>query len=128
MSSTFENRSKIRFKLGRLIKPWEYIMIALLMSERDNVAVVTSDVKQGDIVKAGGKEYTAAGNIPAGHKIAVCDIGSGDDIIKYGKIIGKASDDIRQGEWVHCHNVADITAEISRRFAEKYRSGATDAH
>lgn len=99
-------------------------MIGLLMSERDNVAVVTSDVKQGDIVKAGGNEYTAAGDIPAGHKIAVQNIGNGDDIIKYGKIIGRASADIRQGEWVHCHNVEDITAEISRRYAEKYRSEA----
>lgn len=99
-------------------------MIGLLMSEQDNVAVVTGKVSSGDTVRAGGREYTARCDIPAGHKIAVCDIAEGNDIIKYGKTIGRASSDIKQGDWVHCHNVADITAEISRRYAEHYRNAA----
>jgi altronate hydrolase len=45
------------------------------------------------------------GEIPAGHKFALCDIKSGENIIKYGQIIGKATKDINQGEWVHTHNV-----------------------
>ena len=54
------------------------------------------------------------------------DISKGDDIIKYGKTIGRASTDIKCGEWVHCHNVEDITAEISRKYAENYRANMTE--
>ena len=43
--------------------------------------------------------------IPAGHKYALCDIKTGDYVIKYGEIIGKATCDIKEGEWVHTHNV-----------------------
>ncbi len=45
------------------------------------------------------------GDIPAGHKYALRDIKSGEKIIKYGQIIGRAKCDIKQGEWVHTHNV-----------------------
>ena len=43
--------------------------------------------------------------IPAGHKYALKDIAKGEYVIKYGEIIGRASQDIQEGEWVHTHNV-----------------------
>ncbi len=43
--------------------------------------------------------------IPAGHKYALRDIKAGEYVIKYGEIIGKATADIKAGEWVHTHNV-----------------------
>lgn len=48
-----------------------------------------------------------AGNdkIPAGHKFALRDIKKGEYVIKYGEIIGRATEDIKKGEWVHTHNV-----------------------
>lgn len=48
---------------------------------------------------------TASGDIPAGHKYALCDIKKGETVIKYGQIIGRATKDITKGEWVHTHNV-----------------------
>ena len=48
---------------------------------------------------------TACGDIPAGHKYALKDIKKGETVIKYGQIIGRASTDIKEGEWVHTHNV-----------------------
>ncbi len=47
----------------------------------------------------------ASGDIPAGHKYALCDIKKGETVIKYGQIIGRATTDIKKGEWVHTHNV-----------------------
>lgn len=44
-------------------------------------------------------------NIPAGHKYALRAIQSGEYIIKYGEIIGRATQDIAEGEWVHSHNL-----------------------
>ena len=43
--------------------------------------------------------------IPAGHKYALFPIAKGEYVIKYGEIIGRATQDIVQGEWVHTHNV-----------------------
>jgi len=45
------------------------------------------------------------GDIPAGHKYALRDIKEGETVIKYGQIIGRAKCDIKEGEWVHTHNV-----------------------
>lgn len=41
-----------------------------------------------------------------GHKTALCDIKKGDDVIKYGYPIGHATQDIKEGEHVHTHNVS----------------------
>ena len=54
------------------------------LNERDNVGVCLEE----------------CGNIPAGHKYALCDINKGEYVIKYGEIIGKATADIKSGEWV----------------------------
>ena len=40
-----------------------------------------------------------------GHKYALCDIPSGENVIKYGNPIGHATADIRSGEHVHTHNL-----------------------
>ena len=40
-----------------------------------------------------------------GHKYAICDIKSGENVIKYGQPIGHAICDIKSGEHVHTHNI-----------------------
>ena len=44
-------------------------------------------------------------NLTDGHKYAVRDINSGENIIKYGNPIGHATEDIKAGEHVHTHNM-----------------------
>ncbi len=44
-------------------------------------------------------------DIPMGHKIALCDISKGEDIIKYGFPIGEATADIKKGGHAHVNNV-----------------------
>ncbi len=61
----------------------------VIINEKDNVAVY--------LVETDG--------IPAGHKVAICDINKGEFVIKYGQIIGRATQDIKKGEWVHSHNL-----------------------
>lgn len=43
---------------------------------------------------------------PRGHKIALRNIAKGDPVVKYGFPIGRATQDIAEGEWVHSHNLA----------------------
>lgn len=82
---------------------------ALMFSPNDNVATVLEDVKSGAEVpvrldKEAGKVKSLE-NIPFGFKIAVTDIAKGANVIKYGETIGIASQNIKQGELVHIHNM-----------------------
>ena len=51
-------------------------------------------------------------SLETGHKIALCDIENGTDVIKYGYPIGKATQDIKKGESVHSHNMRTKLGDI----------------
>ena len=59
----------------------------------DNVEVCLSDVTSNGVT------------IKQGHKIALNDIKTGEQIIKYGHPIGHATKDIKKGDHVHSHNM-----------------------
>ena len=50
----------------------------------------------------------AATEVPMGHKIALRDIRNGEDIVKYGVVIGRATADIPAGSWVHLHVMRSV--------------------
>jgi altronate hydrolase len=66
------------------------------------VAVATEPLPAG----AAAAGVTAKAAIPAGHKLALQAIRTGEAVIKYGWPIGKATQDIAPGDWVHSHNLA----------------------
>ncbi|MCR5093169.1 MAG: altronate dehydratase family protein [Lachnospiraceae bacterium] len=92
-------------------------MKTIVIHPRDNVAVALEDITAGEMISAaaddsGKTELIAASeDIPRGHKIALTDIKTGEDIVKYGCRIGTASDAIRAGEHVHVHNVKTALSE-----------------
>ncbi len=45
-----------------------------------------------------------------GHKYALCDIEKGETIVKYGFPIGTASENIKQGDHIHSHNLKTALA------------------
>ena len=59
--------------------------------------------------------------IPSGHKFALRAITKGEYVIKYGEIIGRATQDIAQGEWVHTHNVK---SHLDENVAYRYEFNA----
>ena len=48
---------------------------------------------------------TVAVDVATGHKVALCDIKAGENVIKYGFPIGHATKDIKEGERVHTDNL-----------------------
>lgn len=80
-------------------------MKAVQINPKDNVAVAITDLAKGEIIEVGGKKIAALDNIPAGHKIALCDICEGEDVIKYSYPIGHAKCNIAAGRHTHTHNV-----------------------
>lgn len=71
----------------------------------DSVAVAVEPLKTGETVTVEDLNITILNDIPAGHKLALKDIGQNENIIKYAYPIGHATRDIKKGEHVHTHNV-----------------------
>lgn len=59
----------------------------------DNVAVALTDLKAGDVVLG----VTLGQDVPRGHKITLCDLKAGDNVIKYGFPIGHVTRDAAAG-------------------------------
>jgi altronate dehydratase small subunit len=93
---------------------------AIQIDGRDNVATVTSEVMKGEAVEVLSPEGEVlvkpkvADDVPFGHKIALRDLGKGDEIFKYGEVIGVASEAIGLGAWVHTHNVESARVPTSK--------------
>ena len=82
----------------------------ILIDERDNVAVAVTDLRAGSVVRLGGLHIEVAQDLPFGHKVALRPIHRGEEVLKYGCPIGRATADIAVGEWVHSHNLRSSLA------------------
>ena len=83
---------------------------AMRINPDDNTATALNDIDAGETISLVSKsgpvgEMTARQAAPFGHKLAVVDIKKGDKILKYGEVIGLATQQISNGEHVHTHNV-----------------------
>lgn len=78
---------------------------ALLLHAKDNCVVTLADVRTGDVIEYEGGSVVAASDISLGHKAAICAIPPGGKVLKYGAIIGSATQAIVPGEHVHTQNL-----------------------
>ncbi len=78
----------------------------IIINGKDNVGVALCDIKKGEtIVLPSGSKTRAITDIPYSHKVALTNLRKGDKVTKYGEVIGIASVDIKEGEWIHTHNI-----------------------
>ncbi len=88
----------------------------LKINENDKVVVALKTIPAGETVtvdvQGEKKQITALEEIPAGHKMAICDIPAGEEVIKYGYRIGNAKENIRAGAWVHTHNLKTALGDL----------------
>lgn len=82
---------------------------AVMLNPEDSVAVALSPIPAGAAVEVScrGSRFTVVlrDAVEFGHKFAVVPIRKGQDVRKYGEVIGTATRDIRVGEHVHVHNL-----------------------
>jgi altronate dehydratase small subunit len=83
---------------------------AIQIAVADNVATAVRDIRRGDTVivrcPCGEIRRTVVVEpIPFGHKFALAEITRGAPAVKYGAVIGTATEDIRSGAYVHTHNL-----------------------
>ena len=83
------------------------------INPRDNVAVALAPVAAGESFNFEGLTVTALEEIPQGHKMALADLTEGSRIVKYGFPIGHVTADVKQGGWIHTHNVKTDLSEES---------------
>mgnify|MGYP004694681979 CR=1 FL=1 len=82
------------------------------INDKDNVIVALRTIPAGTCIALDKETIPAKEEIPAGHKMAVCDIMKGEDVIKYGYRIGCAKEDIQKGQWVHTHNLKTALSDL----------------
>jgi altronate dehydratase small subunit len=85
---------------------------AIQLAIVDNVATAIKDLEPGTMARVGVLEDTQTvkirDEIPYGHKFALKPIANGDDILKYGEVIGRAVVDIAAGAHAHVHNIESL--------------------
>ena len=69
----------------------------------DNVIIALKDLSAGAIVPELSAPLAQA--VPRGHKVATTAIKAGAQVIRYGQIIGDATQDIAAGAHIHTHNL-----------------------
>jgi hypothetical protein len=79
---------------------------AIIIHKKDNVAVALKNIRHGELIVVKTQDgFRAVDDISYSHKVLLNDIGRGEDIIKYGEVIGQAKDNLKKGACVHTHNM-----------------------
>lgn len=85
---------------------------SIVIKETDNVATALTNFKAGQLVSVTimGEERKVVlkSDIRFLHKFALEDIKKGQQVIKYGQVIGAATGKIQMGEHVHIHNICSL--------------------
>lgn len=90
----------------------------IIMNLADNTAVALTDLAVGfnvTVPQGGGATVRLIDPIEFGHKFSLKKINAGDEVLKYGAVIGLASQTIEPGQHVHVHNVESIRARGDKK-------------
>ncbi|BAV04526.1 altronate hydrolase [Filimonas lacunae] len=79
--------------------------IVLKVNPADNVIVALTDLHKGQQVELDGEKYILADDVHAKHKFFTTDLQTGDEIIMYGVLVGKAQHFIEKGRLMTTDNV-----------------------
>jgi altronate dehydratase small subunit len=85
---------------------------AIMLKKNDNVATALRNINKSErvVINIGQekREFQIKDFIQFGHKFALKDILIGEHIIKYGEIIGRATQNIAGGTHAHIHNIESL--------------------
>ena len=88
----------------------------IVISPNDSVAVALVSLTKGE--EAEGVVLTE--DIEKGHKFALKDIEKGQQVIKYGEVIGRATADIKAGQHIHSHNMStNLSGTLEYSYSKK---------
>lgn len=101
--------------------------LAFRLNAKDNVAIARHAIpKSTPLPEFDG--LTSLADVPAAHKVALVPISAGEPVLRYGQIIGFATQAIEPGEHVHTHNLAMGAFERDYAFGADAKVAAPTAH
>lgn len=77
----------------------------IVMDPTDTVATALREIDPGEAIRVEDRTVEVTESIPFGHKVALGSHDVNDAVRKYGEVIGRATETIEIGAWVHTHNV-----------------------
>lgn len=86
----------------------------LIHADQDHVGVAVRDLQVGETVTGVYQKslnetlVTLRDAVPLGHKVALRDLNSGDQVIEYNAVIGVTTQPITIGNHVHVHNIKSV--------------------
>ena len=87
---------------------------AIVLHAADDVATALRDLAAGEAVdvRIGDRteRLTLLEKVPLCHKFALRPLRPGQEVRKYGEVIGRASAAVERGGWVHVHNLESLRA------------------
>ncbi|HXA00207.1 MAG TPA: altronate dehydratase family protein [Candidatus Dormibacteraeota bacterium] len=92
----------------------------LQLNPKDNVLVALADLRAGEEIEFGGRNYTLKTDVPAKHKFVTEDIAGGGTVIMYGVLIGKAMEPIGAGERLTTRNTHHEAAAFHEKTQEYF--------
>ncbi len=87
----------------------------IMVDSSDSVAVVVKKLKENEEFSFKNESFVVREDIEPGFKVALNDISKKEKIIKYGEVIGQATQEIKRGEIVHTHNVEGLRGRGDRK-------------
>jgi altronate dehydratase small subunit len=85
---------------------------AILLNQIDNVITSIRSLKKDQVINIKVNEkiikIRLIDDIPICHKISINEIKTGENVKKYGEVIGIAFNFINKGSHVHIHNVKSL--------------------
>lgn len=91
----------------------------LVHNEGDHVGVAVQDVAPGSrravyMDSDRSADVEVSESVPLGHKVALCDLEGGVEMIEYGVVVARTRGPILRGQMVHVHNVQSARWEQSK--------------
>ncbi|MBO0993252.1 UxaA family hydrolase [Bacillus sp. SD088] len=103
-------------------KAFQSGITCIVMDDKDNVATLLKDIKKGEMLtyiqKENEQQIELKNNVDFGHKVAIVPIQKGQEVLKYGEVIGAATMQIQVGEHVHIHNIEGIRGRGDKKSEE----------
>src|SRR5436309_1294623 len=88
--------------------------LAIILKPEDDVAIAKREIPAGTVLDDAGRRIEARQDIRPGHKVARRARRTGDEVRRYGQVIGFATVDIAVGDHVHTQNLA--VGELHREY------------
>ncbi|MGB2589230.1 MAG: altronate dehydratase [Candidatus Acidiferrum sp.] len=82
----------------------------LRIDARDNVLVALVNLPKGSVVSFLGNEYTLLSDVPAKQKFLTQDVNADGDVIMYGVLVGKATENLHRGDLLTTRNIRHASA------------------